>query len=235
MYDDLFNKLKKTNEFITKEQIYALYDQVSKEIESGMKDNGVWTKAYADARGDLQMQKALYIEMMVEKYALASAAEEEVSKQKKKEKEIVELEKKQEREKGAFTLLILLFLPAIYLAINIHGYDDFVQRGWGAFWISLIAVFISLGFCVYVIESSYPVFALNTFLKLLALSILTYFFCAITFLISALVAVHFFDVDFAEWNGINILLLITCFGVSFYVALDLVTRFYNKKKSRFIP
>ena len=67
MYDDLFNKLKKTNEFITKEQIYALYDQVSKEIESGMKDNGVWTKAHADARGDLQMQKALYIEMMVER------------------------------------------------------------------------------------------------------------------------------------------------------------------------
>ncbi len=92
MYDDLYNKLKKTNEFITKEQIYALYDQVSKEIESGKKDNGVWTKAYADARGDLQTAKGIYIELMVERHMLAREAEEEVMMQKKEIKEREEKE-----------------------------------------------------------------------------------------------------------------------------------------------
>ena len=86
MYDDLFNKLKKTNEFITKEQIYALYDQVSKEIESGMKDNGVWTKAYADARGDLQAAKGIYIELMVERYVLAGEAQQEAFNKSQKSK-----------------------------------------------------------------------------------------------------------------------------------------------------
>ena len=87
MFDDLFNKLKKTSEFITKEQIYALYDQVSKEIESGMKDNGVWTKAYADARGDLQAAKAIYIELMVERYVLAGEAQQEaINRSQKNEK-----------------------------------------------------------------------------------------------------------------------------------------------------
>ena len=87
MYDDLFNKLKKTNEFITKEQIYALYEQVLNEIKSGKQDAGVWAKAYADARGDLQVQKALYIELMVERYILAGEAEQEaINLNKKKEK-----------------------------------------------------------------------------------------------------------------------------------------------------
>ena len=94
MYDDLFNKLKKTNEFITKEQIYALYDQVSKEIESGMKDNGVWTKAYADARGDLEAAKGIYIELMVERYVLAGEAQQEAINRNQKNKRKKELKKK---------------------------------------------------------------------------------------------------------------------------------------------
>ena len=56
------------------------------EIESGKKDTGVWTKAYADSRGDLQIQNALYIEMMVERYALAGAAQEELLKSTKRKK-----------------------------------------------------------------------------------------------------------------------------------------------------
>ena len=94
MYDDLFNKLKKTNEFITKEQIYALYDQVSKEIESDMKDNGVWTKAYADARADLQAAKGIYIELMVERYVLAGEAQQEAINRNQKNKRKKELKKK---------------------------------------------------------------------------------------------------------------------------------------------
>ena len=38
MSDDLYKKLKKLNEYITKEQIYALYEQVSNEIERGEND-----------------------------------------------------------------------------------------------------------------------------------------------------------------------------------------------------
>ena len=49
MSDELYKKLKKLKQYLTKEQIYALYEQVSNEIESGQKDTGVWAKAYADA------------------------------------------------------------------------------------------------------------------------------------------------------------------------------------------
>ena len=86
MFDDLFNKLKKTNEFITKAQIYALYDQVPKETESGMKYNGVWTKAYADARGDLQLAEGTYIELMVERYLLAGKGQQEAINKSQKSK-----------------------------------------------------------------------------------------------------------------------------------------------------
>ena len=124
MYDDLFNKLKKTNEFITKEQIYALYDQVAKEIESGMKDNGVWTKAYADARGDLQMQKALYIEMMVERYVLAGEAQQETINRSQKNKKKEDFKKKITEDEdfgdtlywGGISALVFIFiLIAIYI------------------------------------------------------------------------------------------------------------------------
>ena len=57
--------------------MYSLYEQVSDDIEKGQKDNGVWAKAYADASGDIQKQKAIYIELMVERLALAEEALQE--------------------------------------------------------------------------------------------------------------------------------------------------------------
>lgn len=90
--------------------IYALYEQVSNEIESGTKDTGVWTKAYADARGDLQMQKALYIEMMVERYALAGEAKEELQKEKQLKRKNWEDKKKALEDSENYSTGLLFFL-----------------------------------------------------------------------------------------------------------------------------
>ena len=113
MSDELYKKLKKLNGYITKEQIFALYEQVLSEIESEKKDTGVWTKAYADSRGDLQVQKALYIEMMVERYALAGAAQEELlnektTKRKNWEDKKQALEESQNYSNGLLFFLIIL-------------------------------------------------------------------------------------------------------------------------------
>ena len=51
-----------------------MYEKVADDIEQGFKDKGVWTKAFADSGGDLQKQKAIYIELMVERMVLAEAA-----------------------------------------------------------------------------------------------------------------------------------------------------------------
>ena len=110
MSDELYKKLRKLNEYITKEQIFALYEQVLSEIESGKKDTGVWTKAYADSRGDLQIQKALYIEMMVERYALAGAAQEELLNEKTTKRKNWEDKKKALEESQNYSNGLLFFL-----------------------------------------------------------------------------------------------------------------------------
>ena len=51
-----------------------MYEVIHDDIEAGKKDNGVWTKAFVDAEGELQKQKAIYIALMVERLILAEAA-----------------------------------------------------------------------------------------------------------------------------------------------------------------
>ena len=182
MFDDLFNKLKKTNEFITKEQIYALYEQVSHEIESGKKDTGVWTKAYADARGDLQMQKALYIEMMVERYALAGEAQEELKKKEADQKKKQEQEAQQtinSQRTGKIILTSILFLPFQYICSLYSGFLSTYQLSGGGNKELLIALFLAIFLSwitsIYVIEESENLFYTKAFLKLIILSLLAIF------------------------------------------------------------
>tara|TARA_A100001011_G_C13822456_1_gene639436 strand:- start:35 stop:184 length:150 start_codon:yes stop_codon:yes gene_type:complete len=40
-----------------------MHGMVAEGIEQGKRDNGVWAKAFADARGDEQEAKAIYIEL----------------------------------------------------------------------------------------------------------------------------------------------------------------------------
>ena len=84
----MFNIFKKNNakKLVEEELNYKLYERVKKEIESGVKNDGVWTKAYADAKGNLQKTKAIYIQLMVERLRLLDEQEE------KKKKEVLEQE-----------------------------------------------------------------------------------------------------------------------------------------------
>ncbi len=74
MLEDLLKKFSKEHSFLTKEKLYSMYEVIHDDIEAGKKDNGVWTKAFVDAEGELQKQKAIYISLMVERLILAEAA-----------------------------------------------------------------------------------------------------------------------------------------------------------------
>ena len=78
-----FKKFNKTKKLISQELLYSFYNIVSQEIQQGIKDEGVWAKSFADAQGDEQKTKAIYIELMVERLIL-------------KHEEKIELEKEEE-------------------------------------------------------------------------------------------------------------------------------------------
>ena len=82
MFEDILKRFSKEHAFLTKEKLYSIYEKVADDIEQGFKDKGVWTKAFADSGGDLQKQKAIYIELMVERLVLAEATALEVAKKK---------------------------------------------------------------------------------------------------------------------------------------------------------
>jgi antitoxin component YwqK of YwqJK toxin-antitoxin module len=73
----LFGKFRKTKKLISKEVEYELYAQVSDQLQQGQKETGVWTKAFADAKGDEQKARAIYIELMVARLVLAKQAKME--------------------------------------------------------------------------------------------------------------------------------------------------------------
>lgn len=85
MIDDLLKKFSKQHKFISQEMLYEMYAVVSQDIENGNRDRGVWAKAFADAKGDEQVAKAAYIELMVERLVLAKQAEEEAAEQYRRE------------------------------------------------------------------------------------------------------------------------------------------------------
>tara|TARA_B100000900_G_C20257909_1_gene584746 strand:- start:132 stop:656 length:525 start_codon:yes stop_codon:yes gene_type:complete len=76
MINDLINKFSKTTDkFIEEELVYKYYEEVSKEIQVGIKNEGVWAKAFTISKGDEQKTKAKYIELMVERKIFATKYE----------------------------------------------------------------------------------------------------------------------------------------------------------------
>ena len=56
MFEDFFKKFESSNSSLSlsgvdKEVVYKHFEDASKELEKGQKNNGVWTKAYLDAKG----------------------------------------------------------------------------------------------------------------------------------------------------------------------------------------
>jgi hypothetical protein len=93
MIENLLSKYKKTNKLISKEILYAFYNQVSAEIQSGNRNEGVWAKSIVDAEGDEQKTKAIYIKLMVERKILAYEAELEIQKK----NQIAQIKEKEEK------------------------------------------------------------------------------------------------------------------------------------------
>lgn len=97
MFDDLFSKYSKTKKFLNKELLYSFYGQVSESVKAGQIDDGVWAKSFADAKGDEQVAKAIYLDLMVEKMILAYESTLELEKQSRKDAEQQRKAKEQER------------------------------------------------------------------------------------------------------------------------------------------
>tara|TARA_Y100000768_G_C23652946_1_gene529479 strand:+ start:83 stop:625 length:543 start_codon:yes stop_codon:yes gene_type:complete len=96
---NLFNLFSKQDKLKANKNLYSHYEKVSEDIKKGKKDEGVWTKAFANSDGDLQKTKANYITLMVEKIIL----EKEAKNEQRRNLEIERLEKikakiKQEKE-----------------------------------------------------------------------------------------------------------------------------------------
>ena len=100
MINDLIKKFSKTSKFFKEELVYKYYEQVSKEIQSGIKEDGVWAKAFSISEGDEQKTKAKYIELMVERLILAHESEIEIKEKERREKikTLQTKEKLQEKE-----------------------------------------------------------------------------------------------------------------------------------------
>ena len=106
MIDKLLYSFNKKYKFLTKEKLYSFYEIVNHEIKEGKHDTGIWTKAFVDANGDTQKQKAIYIKLMVEKMVEAEAILLEEAKtvkleekNKKKKEEVLKKKREEELEK----------------------------------------------------------------------------------------------------------------------------------------
>ena len=73
MFEDILKRFSKEHAFLKQEKLLSMYQIVNEQIEQNNKDTAVWTKAFVDAEGDPQKQKAIYIGLMVERLILAEA------------------------------------------------------------------------------------------------------------------------------------------------------------------
>lgn len=62
MFDTITDKIRNAGVSINDKELYA---QVANEIARGTLDPGLWTKAFADSRGDKKQAEVLYIRMRV--------------------------------------------------------------------------------------------------------------------------------------------------------------------------
>ena len=120
MFELLYKKMSKAEEFENRERVYSIYDRVSKEIEAGEKDNGVWAKAFSDSKGEATATELLYIKLMVERYV--KEASEASKKDALKMNMNLEVEKNIS-DTGYVVLWIfgfsVLFSVIMYLSLNL--------------------------------------------------------------------------------------------------------------------
>ena len=65
--------------YLTAEEENLLYEKAGDDIEKGIINKGIWTKAYSQAQGDEAKQKAIYIKLIVAHYVKEIQAGEELS------------------------------------------------------------------------------------------------------------------------------------------------------------
>ena len=75
-------------DFLTEAEETALYEKAATEIENGIMNKGLWTKALSIADGNEEKQKAIYIELLVDYFKKEIAAGKELASILAKEEEI---------------------------------------------------------------------------------------------------------------------------------------------------
>ena len=75
-------------DFLTEAEETALYEKAATEIENGIINKGLWTKALSAADGNEEKQKAIYIELLVDYFKKEIAAGKELASILAKKEEI---------------------------------------------------------------------------------------------------------------------------------------------------
>ena len=114
LYDEaMVQFMSATKKHLSNEIEFKIHEKVVNDIEKGIRDQGVWGKALADAYGDAQKAKGIYIKLMVQRLKDQSTAEAEAIEY---EKEIARERSEQKRRRFGVVLLCLI---ALYMYFNI--------------------------------------------------------------------------------------------------------------------
>ena len=145
--------MNKTQKLLIEEAQYGFYEQVSKEIQAGKRDEGVWAKAYSLASGDEKKTKAVYIDLMVEKLMLQYESKLELEKLEEinQEKELKKKHKKERkrREDKAFESFVesKIGCSLLILLVVASGVYPYSQQSdpveWGKVFGGFIVLFFS--------------------------------------------------------------------------------------------
>ena len=82
------------------EEENKIYEKIANDIDKNIIDKGIWTKAFSKSEGNLDKQKAIYIELMFQHYKKKQDAEKEIEKVEKAKRAVAAAKSAMEAEKN---------------------------------------------------------------------------------------------------------------------------------------
>ena len=74
------NPFSSIDKLAAAEEENKIYEKIANDIDKNIIDKGIWTKAFSKSEGNLDKQKAIYIELMFQHYKKKQDAEKEIEK-----------------------------------------------------------------------------------------------------------------------------------------------------------
>jgi len=121
------------------------YDEVAKELQAKAMIPGLWTKAFADAGGDVDRARALYIKYRVAQ--LATDANEKIEKEKRAARTVLKQLRAKSIRRSTYSIFVIVFILMTFICgaagvgvlYSDHSMDGIVG---GIFSIAIAFVFV---------------------------------------------------------------------------------------------